>query len=94
MAKYKADVEAEQQSDPLAIPAPEPPEKNFHVWTSLLQRTVDTVEHFDPKEFGIMVNIILYSSSCNVGWHILKKKLLCSLFFYFSTFDSLMKYMR
>ncbi|CAG8608173.1 11130_t:CDS:10, partial [Paraglomus occultum] len=54
LAKYKADVEAELQSDPLAIPASEPPEKSFHVWTSLLQRTIDTVEHIDPKEFGIM----------------------------------------
>ncbi|CAJ0825753.1 5407_t:CDS:10 [Entrophospora sp. SA101] len=32
----------------------EPPEKNFFVWTSLLKRTIQTVENFDTKEFCIM----------------------------------------
>nr|CAG8573769.1 10491_t:CDS:10 [Entrophospora candida] len=32
----------------------EPPEKIFFVWSSLLKRTIQTVENFDTKEFCIM----------------------------------------
>ena len=38
-----------------SIGSKEPPEKNFFVWTSLLKRTIQTVENFDPKEFYVMV---------------------------------------
>jgi 6-phosphofructo-2-kinase len=37
------------------ISLPEPLERNFLVWTSMLKRTIETVENFDPKEFDIMV---------------------------------------
>ncbi|RIA85423.1 6-phosphofructo-2-kinase-domain-containing protein [Glomus cerebriforme] len=37
-----------------STPLPEPPERNFLVWTSILKRTVETAENFDPKEFDIM----------------------------------------
>jgi hypothetical protein len=39
-----------------STPPPEPPERNFLVWTSMLKRTIETVESLDPKEFDIMVN--------------------------------------
>ncbi|RGB42001.1 6-phosphofructo-2-kinase-domain-containing protein [Rhizophagus diaphanus] len=37
-----------------STPPPEPPERNFLVWTSMLKRTIETVESLDPKEFDIM----------------------------------------
>lgn len=39
-----------------STPPPEPPERNFLVWTSMLKRTIETVENIDPKEFDVMVN--------------------------------------
>lgn len=61
LEKYREELKEYEEGRPnlmstnSSFPEPEPPEPNFLVWTSILKRTIETVEKFDAKEFEVMV---------------------------------------